>query len=118
MDEQPPALPTQVSSDGREVWDWAANLSNHLHRECRKQELRAELRVIGTVCGDCDNWMKSRLCPRERNINGRNHGPSMNELVSGCKSFIESLAETERRDKLQQQLAELSKTPPADGERR
>lgn len=39
------------------------------------------------VCGDCDHWMKSSKCPREKNINGWNHGPSMNGTI--CDQFQE-----------------------------
>ena len=36
-------------------------------------------------CGNCDMWMCSNSCPKEKNINGRNKGPSMNEY--GCDKF-------------------------------
>jgi hypothetical protein len=36
-------------------------------------------------CGNCDHWMKSRVCPKEKNVNGRNKGPSMNEFA--CELF-------------------------------
>jgi hypothetical protein len=42
-------------------------------------------RWINKRCGNCDKWMCSNLCPREKNVNGRNHGPSMNTL--GCDLF-------------------------------
>ena len=38
-------------------------------------------------CGDCDFWMKSSLCPEERNVNGWNKGPSMNGIP--CSKFQE-----------------------------
>jgi hypothetical protein len=38
-------------------------------------------------CGNCHNWMKSRECPRERNVNGYTRGPSMNG--SPCKEYYE-----------------------------
>lgn len=42
-------------------------------------------RIIRKRCGDCDNWNKSRLCPKEVNVNGRSRGPSMNSFT--CPSF-------------------------------
>jgi hypothetical protein len=43
-------------------------------------------RIIRKRCGDCDNWNKSRLCPKERNVNGYSRGPSMNDFT--CPSFV------------------------------
>lgn len=40
---------------------------------------------IRTACGDCYFWMKSRSCPKEKNINGYSRGPSMNGLI--CEKF-------------------------------
>ena len=40
------------------------------------------------ACGDCYFWMKSSLCPQERNVNGRNKGPSMNGSI--CEKFAEA----------------------------
>ena len=36
-------------------------------------------------CGDCYYWMKSSECPRERNVKGRNRGPSISG--SPCEKF-------------------------------
>jgi len=36
-------------------------------------------------CGRCSDWMKSKICPRERNINGISRGPSCNTLP--CDQF-------------------------------
>lgn len=38
-------------------------------------------------CGNCRFWM-TRKCPKEKNVNGRNRGPSMNGL--SCRLFEES----------------------------
>ena len=38
------------------------------------------------LCGGCYWWMKSRRCPREKNVNGWNRGPSMNSPV--CKEYL------------------------------
>lgn len=58
-----PELPTTISRDGSELWDWAGKMGQHLQREARKAELRADIKKV--ACGDCDKWMKSRECPRE-----------------------------------------------------
>ena len=42
-------------------------------------------RWINKRCGNCQYWM-TRQCPLERNVNGRNHGPSMKAY--GCAKFI------------------------------
>lgn len=36
-------------------------------------------------CGECDKWMKSRECPRERNVNGWYRGPSCDDAP--CNQF-------------------------------
>ena len=36
-------------------------------------------------CGDCDKWMKSRECPRERNVKGMSRGPSCHDFT--CDQF-------------------------------
>jgi hypothetical protein len=37
-------------------------------------------------CGNCFKWMKSTLCPKEKNINGMNRGPNCNAPV--CSQFV------------------------------
>jgi len=46
-------------------------------------------------CGNCYWWMK-RECPSERNVKGRNVGPSMNG--SPCSKFTESADVEHLRD--------------------
>jgi hypothetical protein len=108
-----PTLPAEISPDGREVWDWAGKLSEHTHRLDRIRKLRARIIVIGSVCGDCDKWMKSSQCPREvSTMSGYNKGPSCGEFK--CNSFVESVAATKLRDELSAELStELAATPPA-----
>ena len=98
-----PALPTHVSSNGAEIWDWAARLSEHTQRLGRIRQLRADLRRLGMECGDCDKWMKSRECPRERNVNGQTRGPSMTALV--CGQYVEAASTTKRRVELEAALS-------------
>jgi hypothetical protein len=40
-------------------------------------------------CGDCTKWMKSRECPRERNVGGMSRGPSWEEYQ--CAAFKPSM---------------------------
>lgn len=66
-------------------------------------------------CGACDHWMKSSLCPKEKNINGRNHGPSMNSYT--CDKFllekwVKDLKE-KRRQVLMARFKELQLEVPA-----
>lgn len=100
-----PELPKHVSSDGREIWDWAAKLSEHTQRLHQMRLLRQDIAEIGQGCGCCDKWMKSRECPRERNVNGRNHGPSMKGRV--CSQYVEKPSSTARREELKAKLAQL-----------
>lgn len=71
--------PQEVSSDGRELWDWAIDLFAHIHRQHKARELTDKISRAKRVCGSCSNWM-TRRCPRERpnNTTGRSEGPSMN----------------------------------------
>ena len=52
------------------------------------------------VCGHCDFWMKSFLCPKERNVNGRNKGPSMSGITCNKFKLVEWVKELkEKRNK-------------------
>lgn len=42
-------------------------------------------RWINKRCGNCEKWM-NRNCPKERNVNGYNRGPSCDDY--GCELFI------------------------------
>jgi hypothetical protein len=100
-----PKLPSHVSSDGREIWDWAAKLSAHTQRVHKLRQLQADIASIGKRCGDCDKWMKSRECPAEKNVNGFSRGPSCNGFI--CKAFVECRYATARREELRAELASL-----------
>lgn len=97
-----PELPRNISPDGREIWDWAAKLSQHTQRLHQMRLLQHDITEIGRGCGHCDKWMKSRVCPRERNVNGRNHGPSMKDPV--CSQYVEKASSTNRREELKAKL--------------
>jgi hypothetical protein len=96
-------LPPQVSADGSELWEWAGRFSQAVHRQARIAELGAQIRKV--TCGDCSRWMKSRECPRERNVNGWNRGPSCEDLP--CGIFSESASSTKLRDERRSELTAL-----------
>ncbi len=104
-----PFLPREISSDGRELWNWAGDMGAWIQREARIAELRKEIRVCGTVCGDCEKWMKSRECPREQPGTGKRSGysvgPSMNGAI--CNAYVETSSATQRRAKLTGELETL-----------
>lgn len=100
-----PTLPSEISPDGHEVWDWAARMSEHVQRMDRVRRLTADIAKIGRTCGDCDKWMKSRECPREVNVGGRSRGPSC--ASPRCGQFIEDRFSTKRRAELAAELASI-----------
>jgi len=71
-------------------------------RRAELNRLRQELAKIGSVCGDCDLWMKSTQCPREVNVNGWNRGPSMADHK--CSKFALSRQSEDRRARLAAQI--------------
>jgi hypothetical protein len=79
-----PELPSQLSSDGRELWAWAESAAAAMNRQIERSRLVNEIARIGKHCDDCDKWMKSSQCPAERNENGRRRGPSMNGWKVRC----------------------------------
>lgn len=80
------SMPTEISPDGREVWEWAGRLSDRVHRIHEARQLREQIRAIESQCGSCSKWMKS-ACPREvqDNIKGHKVGPSSRDLK--CQQF-------------------------------
>ena len=69
-------------------------------------ERREALRCIDNArqeCGNCDKWMKSRQCPRERNVSGRQRGPSMSAPT--CNQYVEKTSVQEWRDRAAQHNA-------------
>ena len=98
---KPPEFPETMSPDGREVWDWAGKMPEYTYNIHKRRELWAEIVKCGTVCGDCDKWMKSRSCPREHNVNGMSRGPSMNDSI--CPEFVEKQWVSEHRAELKKE---------------
>ena len=101
-----PKLPTEISNDGREVWAWAAELGKAAQKAARIRALRQHIYQRPTECGACQHWMKSRDCPRETNVNGRNRGPSMKAPI--CSKFLINRRDAANIEKMQAQLLELS----------
>lgn len=80
--EQPPLIPQSISPNGAEIWDWASKFSDWTQRRSEIGRLEREVRELRGQCGSCQSWM-TRVCPKERNINGYNRGPSMNAPKCG-----------------------------------
>lgn len=99
-----PALPQDISPDGREIWGWAARLSDHVNRLDKMRQLAADIAKVR--CGDCRLWMM-KACPREHNVNGYNRGPSMEGII--CGKFVEDPSSAALRQRRRDELAELAK---------
>jgi hypothetical protein len=65
-----------------DIFDAANRVSRLMNIAEMKREAAA---TDKSECGNCVHWMKSRICPRERNVNGRNRGPSM--VDPACELF-------------------------------
>ena len=103
-------LPAEISPDGREIWDWAAKLSDIAQRRDDAHKLAIRIRNMETTCGSCSRWM-TRSCPGERHDNkkGRSVGPS--SMSPKCGQFdMDSLTRRELGP-AQEKLAALTATP-------
>ena len=102
-----PALPQQISSDGREVWDWAARLSAHTQRLHRAREVWQAIQAGETTCGSCSKWMTD-ACPREVQDNRRGHkvGPSCKAVR--CDQFVMNPSDAKRIAGLREEYASLT----------
>jgi hypothetical protein len=67
------------------IMDW--DVKNQKLRQIKELDRDLLKEKIGS-CGGCYFWMKSNDCPRERNINGWNKGPSMSDIK--CDKFQRS----------------------------
>jgi len=103
MSEHPP-LPTHVSADGRELWDWAAKAAETCGRNVRIAQLREQ--IAKRRCGGCRCWMTDK-CPREqRGPNGQTmKGPHM--FAPPCSYYDEKRWVKRRRDEQTAELAAL-----------
>lgn len=75
--------PKEVSSNGQEIWDWAARLGNAVQAAAKIKDTRAQANRMERECGSCTKWMSSSECPREVNVRGRNQGPSCASMKCG-----------------------------------
>lgn len=95
-------FPDKISTDGKELWDWAARLGDHIHRQHRISELVASIRDLEPRCGTCRHWMKRGDCPKE---DGVSKGPSMNS--PSCDKHTETGWVTVLREERRAELAAL-----------
>ena len=69
-----------------DLWNEALEAVEPFLRLGRLADFNNELQHIKSIksrrCGSCFWWMKSRDCPRERNVNGYSRGPSMNSTIA------------------------------------
>lgn len=90
---------------GADVWSWADALSKQTQRAHRIRELRDDLFKAERRCGSCQHWMKSRKCPRERNVDGMSRGPSGDSLK--CPQFVMTAASADLQAKWSSELSAL-----------
>ena len=68
------------------IFDWIMTLSEiSSKRHMLKIEQDRLNEFERKKCGNCFYWMKSRLCPREKNVKGMTMGPSISGLP--CEKF-------------------------------
>lgn len=103
-----PKLPQDISADGHEIWDWAGKLSCAVHKNNKICDLQSRINKIGTRCGDCYNWMKSTMCPKEHNIKGYSRGPSCDDYK--CKDFVQTEHSIEFKAELEKELKEVTES--------
>jgi len=96
-----------MSTEADAVFGCAHRFSEHVHRVAERRETWANLQACKR-CGACAHWMKSRDCPREKNVNGQTRGPSSRDIP--CGKFEESASATKHREGLQAKYAELSQS--------
>ena len=101
-----PKLPTEMSPNGQEVWDWAHALSAEVQRRQALREGTDKLNRLGTRCGDCAKWM-CNTCPREKStIRGYKSGPSA-DAPRCAGDFVEGRDVPRQREALTKQIAAL-----------
>lgn len=111
----PPSIPAKVSSNGKEIWDWAHAFSEHIHREDAIAKLYNKIHAAAT-CGSCDKWMHSRVCPREKLMpTGYNRGPSCDDLVGRCPIYTEKNWHKNFRAEQQAEMEKLISQRPKKG---
>lgn len=110
MNDLPP-LPQNISSDGREIWDWAKRLGEATARQHQISELRKGIRDLRPSCGTCCHWMHTNDCPREGFIGWKKkQGPSMSALP--CEKHIETNWVTKLRKEREKAISDLIALKP------
>jgi hypothetical protein len=96
---------TDVSNDGKEIWDWADRLSDRIHLVAEIKTLSTQIHQMQTTCGSCSYWMTSS-CHLERcDQRGRKTGPSSQATV--CGKFVMTGSTKLDLDKANHRLVEL-----------
>lgn len=105
-----PPLPKNISSNGQEIWDWAANLKNEIHRRDKVRRLHELIWGANNKCGSCRLWM-TKQCPRETHDNriGRRRGPSCD--APKCSAFVMTAHSAENIDEWRAELVALTSKP-------
>lgn len=88
-----------------DVWDWAGKFSENVHNIDKIRKLSADA-FKPLSCGDCYWWMKSRDCPREKNVNGQTRGPSSGGFP--CPKMQQTKQSIEHRSSLRAEITRLS----------
>lgn len=84
------------------IFDVLNEESRRYHLKIKIKELENKINSLNTACGHCDKWMKSQECPKERNVNGRQKGPSIGD--PRCDEFKESWTTGLLRDRWEKEL--------------
>lgn len=67
---------------------------DRLSKITQLKDMVTEARISARLrCGSCHFWMKSRECPRERNVDGMSRGPSCEAPV--CGTFLQTTSSLE-----------------------
>ena len=103
---EPP--PTEISSNGLEIWDWAGRLSDRAHLVAELNQSRKQLHNALNTCGSCSHWM-TKSCPRETHDSktGRIGGPSSGAIK--CEEFVMSPLNASSVALAEAKIAELEK---------
>jgi hypothetical protein len=103
-----PQLPQEISTNGQELWDWAARFSDYTQLLHRSHEVWNAIVAGENTCGSCSKWMTD-ACPREVQDNRRGHkvGPSCKAVK--CNEFAMSQWDGKRIAGLREEYASIQK---------
>lgn len=75
--------------DIMDIWDDVGRTVSAFSRASRLVDLNSKFAAAQLLdkreCGNCYFWMKSRECPREKNVKGYSRGPSCSGFA--CDKF-------------------------------